>query len=198
LIPAVAAILSSDNADRVDRDMIEIVPETPARGPAIESLLDDAFGPGRRGKAVYRLRDGVAPVDSLCRVALVDGTLRAVIRYWPAALRTAEGLTMPILVLGPIAVDAAWQGKGVGRALVEHTLERAAGLGYRLVVLVGDPGYYARYGFTRSDAEGLFLPGEADQGRLLAREIVPGAAAGATGTIVSIAGGETVDRGEGG
>lgn len=52
------------------------------------------------------------------------------------------------LVLGPLSVHPDHQGRGVGSALVHTVLGAADALGEPLVVLVGDPRYYSRFGFV--------------------------------------------------
>ena len=165
--------------------MIRITDERPRHAKDIERLLDTVFGADRRSKAVYALREGVAPIAELCRVALIDGELHGSIRYWPArAVRAGRGRHADMLLLGPLAVDPVFQGAGIGRALVEHSLALAGRRGHRAAVLVGDPAYYGQFGFERSGARGLRLPGETDQERVLLREIVRGAAAECAGTLV--------------
>lgn len=165
--------------------MIRVTAERPRHAGDVERLLDAVFGADRRSKAVYALRAGVAPIDELCHVALIDGELHGSIRYWPArAARAGRGGHADLLLLGPLAVDPVFQGAGIGRALVEHSLALAGRRGHRAAVLVGDPAYYGRFGFGRSGARGLRLPGETDQERVLLREIVRGAASECAGTLV--------------
>ena len=165
--------------------MIRITVERPQCAGDIEHLLDTVFGADRRSKAVYALREGIAPIAELCHVASIDGELHGSIRYWPArAIRVGRGRHVDLLLLGPLAVDPVFQGAGIGRALVEHSLALAGRRGHRAAVLVGDPAYYGRFGFERSGARGLRLPGETDRERVLLREIVRGAAAECAGTLV--------------
>ena len=165
--------------------MIQITAEQPRYTEDIEYLLDTVFGADRRSKAIYALREGIAPIDDLCHVALIDGELHGSIRYWPArAVHAGRGRHADLLLLGPLAVDPVFQGAGIGRALVEHSLVLAGRRGHRAAVLVGDPAYYGRFGFERSGARDLRLPGETDQERVLLREIVRGAAAECAGTLV--------------
>jgi putative acetyltransferase len=58
------------------------------------------------------------------------------------------------LALGPIGVLPAAQGRGVGSALVRAALDRAAAAGEDAVLLLGDPRYYARFGFEPAAAYG--------------------------------------------
>ncbi|WP_431855701.1 GNAT family N-acetyltransferase [Azospirillum sp.] len=162
-----------------------ITPELPRHAAAIESLLDTAFGPDRLSKTAYRLRDGVAPIPELCLVALGhddlgNEVLKGTIRYWPVSI--GEG-KVPALLLGPIAVDPALQGSGLGSRLIRMTLNKAAAAGHRTALLVGDAPYYQRFGFTRDLTQALQFPGPVDLNRFLGLELVPGALDGASGMV---------------
>ncbi|HEX4830918.1 MAG TPA: N-acetyltransferase [Trebonia sp.] len=63
-----------------------------------------------------------------------------------------------VLGLGPLSVDPAHQGRGVGSALVHAVLGAADALGEPLVVLLGDPGYYARFGFAAARTRAIAPP----------------------------------------
>ena len=156
-----------------------IIAEQPGHAGAIEDLLDVSFGGNRASKTVYRLRAGVPPVEELCYVAVRGDAVDATIRYWPVTI--AGGL--PALLLGPIAVAEHRRSEGLGGELIEFTLERAAALGHRAVLLVGDAPYYGRFGFSRSLTLGLTLPGPVDLDRFLGLELVPGALDGAAGPV---------------
>jgi predicted N-acetyltransferase YhbS len=135
--------------------MFAIRHEVPADSVAVEALLDRCFGADRRQKTSYRFRDGMPPLRDLCFVAEDEtGGLVGAIRYWPILLSGQSAL-----LLGPLAIAPDRQGRGIGRALVFHSLEIAAAAGHRLVFLVGDPAYYARFGFAVAPA-GLVMPGE--------------------------------------
>ncbi len=135
--------------------MFAIRHEEPADLAAVESLLDDCFGADRQRKVSYRYRDGVPPLRELCFVAADEtGRLVGAIRYWPVRLGRR-----PALLLGPLAIAPDRQGRGIGRALVFHSLELAAAAGHRLVFLVGDPAYYARFGFAVAPP-GIVMPDE--------------------------------------
>ena len=87
------------------------------------------------------------------------------------------------MLLGPLAVDDAWRGLGIGAALMRRATEAAQRLGHKAVLLVGDAPYYGRFGFTAEKTGGLWMPGPYERDRLLARELVPGALDGARGLI---------------
>src|SRR6201996_6926765 len=91
-------------------------PETPADAAAVTALNAAAFGPGRFAKSAYRLREGVAPVPELSFVAIEDtgpgDVLRGSVRFWPIRVGGHEAL-----LLGPLAVETAQRGRGIGIAL---------------------------------------------------------------------------------
>ncbi|MBI1208878.1 MAG: GNAT family N-acetyltransferase [Azospirillum sp.] len=156
-----------------------IVDEQPGHAGAIETLLDTAFGPERNGKTVYRLRQSVAPAAGLSLIALEGSTLAGTIRYWPILLAGS----VPALLLGPIAVASDLRCRGVGARLIGRSLNRAAALGHRAVILVGDAPYYEPFGFSRQTTLGLTLPGPVDYNRLLGLDLVPGTLDGLNGPI---------------
>lgn len=158
--------------------------EEPRHDAAIEALLDRSFGPDRFKKTAYKLREGVAPIPELGFVAiehdeLGNEILEGTIRYWPVTI----GGTVPALLLGPIAVSDRLQGGGLGSKLIRMSLNKAAALGHRAVILVGDAPYYARFGFTRDLTLDMTLPGPVDLNRFLGLELVSGALAGASGMV---------------
>ncbi|HWS33730.1 MAG TPA: N-acetyltransferase, partial [Actinoplanes sp.] len=64
----------------------------------------------------------------------------------------------PALGLGPLSVHPGNQRRGVGSALVHAVLGAADALGEPMVVLLGDPGYYARFGFRPAVGHGIDPP----------------------------------------
>jgi predicted N-acetyltransferase YhbS len=162
--------------------MYTITTERAEDGPAIEDLLDDAFGPFRDSKISYRYRTGVAPVAGLNLVARddADGVI-GTIRYWPVLVGHAarEGL-----LLGPLAIATDCQGKGVGAALIRRSLDMAAWARHERVLLVGDYAYYRRFGFSPAAPHGIVMPGE-NPARLLVLALTRDGLAGAAGPVRS-------------
>jgi putative acetyltransferase len=67
-----------------------------------------------------------------------------------------DGADMGWVGLGPVSVRPDQQGRGIGTRLVEAGLAAVRNLGKRGCVLVGEPGFYGRFGFR--PAPGLVLP----------------------------------------
>jgi len=144
-----------------------------------EALLDRAFGEARFAKAAERLREGRMAADGLSFVATDKNRVVGTVRLW----HVSAGPARPALLLGPLAVDDARRGLGIGAALMARATEAAQRLGHKAVLLVGDAAYYTRFGFSAEKTGALWMPGPYERERLLARELVPGALHGARGLI---------------
>ncbi len=160
--------------------MIAFATETQADVPAREALLDRAFGPSRFLKSSERIREGRRPADGLSLVAHADGRLVGTVRLWHVAAGRTGG---EALLLGPLAVAEDMRSEGVGGALMRLAIGRAADLGHRAIILVGDEPYYRRFGFSSLRTAGLAMPGPFERHRLLALELQPAALLGAEGVI---------------
>lgn len=134
--------------------------ENPGDIPAIREVIAAAFKP-----MPYSRQTEVAIYDALrtagaMTVALVAEEEGAVVGHIVLSHVTIGGAFGDWLGAGPVAVRPDRQGRGIGRALVEAALERARRLGAPGCVLVGDPAYYGRFGFTAR--EGLTHEGVPD------------------------------------
>jgi predicted N-acetyltransferase YhbS len=157
-------------------------PELPEDAPAIEALLDGAFGLARRTKTSYRLREGSAPEPGLSRVVREEGLgVVGAISFWPLAVSAAHAKA---LLLGPLAVHPQRQNRGLGMLLMREGLDQAKARGHTRVLLVGDEPYYARVGFRRVDNPALLLPGPVNRARFLCLELVPGAMKDVSGLVL--------------
>ncbi len=156
---------------------MELREENPSDWWEVEALYDLCFAPGREALSSYRLREGVAPVASLCMVLRDQDSLAAAVRYWPVRVAGQR-----VLLLGPIAVHPTRQGEGLGGHLIAESLRRARALGWARVLLVGDAPYYERFGFRR--LQGVRMPPPTNPDRVLGFELTPGAWEGITGDVV--------------
>ena len=161
--------------------MSETIPDTATLIPLdnvdpalVEALLDRAFEPERHTRTAYKVRQGTEWLPGLSFAALDSAEmLVGSIQCWPVALTDADGRAHPLIMVGPVAVLPELQGQGFGKALVSASL---AGIDSRAPlpqVLIGDPEYYDRWGFTSEHTGGWSLPGPFEQHRLLVRSENP-------------------------
>jgi predicted N-acetyltransferase YhbS len=154
--------------------VIAMAPLARIDSQAVEALLDRAFGTDRHARTAYRVRRGTAPVPELSFAAtLEDGSLAGAIQCWPVALECDSGESVPMVMVGPVAVEPSLQQGGIGRALMDHMLAAVASApvpGADALMLIGDPEYYGRFfGFVADKTGGWRLPGPFEARRLLAR-----------------------------
>jgi putative acetyltransferase len=124
----------------------------PADHPAIERVLQAAFGRADEGGLVSRLRANEDVVFEL--VAEEAGEVVGHIlfsRLWADRRELYAGLA-------PLAVLPARQKSGVGSALVKASLENAREFGCHGVLVLGDPAYYGRFGFSAETAREVGAP----------------------------------------
>jgi putative acetyltransferase len=91
---------------------------------------------------------------------------------------TADG-SLPAAALAPLAV--AISDFRVGGRLIRHGLEWLRGRDEHVVIVLGHPEYYARFGFSSDRARTLESPFPADA--LMALELLPGALDGVCGRV---------------
>ena len=133
---------------------------------SISVLHAKIFGPGRFARTAYRVREGSNrphDVTPFCRIATLHNILIASITFTEIQI----GGTPGALLLGPVAVDPEFIGKGIGRTLITQGLEAARAAGRSSVLLVGDEPYYSRFGFKSLEPGRISLPGPVDPKRLL-------------------------------
>ncbi|MFJ1705219.1 GNAT family N-acetyltransferase [Kitasatospora sp. NPDC088346] len=135
---------------------IRIRVEIPADAPATRRVHMAAFPGPEEADLVDALRRDGAWVPDLSVVAVDERDL-IVGHVLLTRLRVGDGQG---LSLAPVAVAPEWQRKGVGTALVRAALEAATTAGERLVVVLGDPGYYGRFGFEPASRHRISGPFE--------------------------------------
>lgn len=157
--------------------MLTLTEEHPQDWWEVEALFDLCFAPGRTALSSYRLRDDVAPLGALARIARDEtGAMAGAIRFWPIRVDT-----VPALLLGPVAVHPTHQGEGLGAMLIQGGLDAARNRGWARVMLVGDAPYYGRFGFTKLDD--VEMPPPTNPDRVLGYDLVPGAWDGIAGKV---------------
>lgn len=135
---------------------ITLRPERPDDHEVIDRVVGAAFlaelGSTSEVGLVRALRDRGELVPELTLVAVAGDAVVGHIAFSPV---TIDGAPSRGLGLAPVAVDPAWQGRGVGSALVEAGLRGAVARGDELVVLLGHADYYPRFGFVPAAPLGL-------------------------------------------
>jgi putative acetyltransferase len=129
---------------------VQVRPTTEDDRADVLGTVGEAFSSGDGGR-----REEVGIVDSVWSldasivacdlVAIVD---KEIVGHVLASIGRLDGRAVP--GIAPLAVRPDWQGQGIGTALMTELIHQLRQKGFPLVVLLGDPGYYGRFGFQPS------------------------------------------------
>lgn len=129
----------------------------------VENLTREAFWdlyrPGCSEHLVlHKLRDAKSFINELDYVVIEDKKIIANIIYTKMYNENGEMIN-DVIAFGPISVDPKYQGRGIGKKLIEVSLERAKELGYKAVLITGNDKFYKPLGFEAAYKYGITLPG---------------------------------------
>jgi putative acetyltransferase len=133
--------------------------ERPADADAIRAVLAAAFPTGAEADLVERIRAAGALRPDLSLVAELEGAVVGHILLSPVTLETGGGPEQ-VLELAPLAVVPERQRQGIGSALVIAGLDAAEVRDEPLVLVLGHPWFYPRFGFRPASAFGIRAPGD--------------------------------------
>ncbi|MDJ0520685.1 MAG: N-acetyltransferase [Planctomycetota bacterium] len=151
--------------------------EQPGDAGGIDEMLRRAFDGDNAANLVRILREegGYDPALSFVACESDDhGRIVGHVLFSPVAIVHGDAPS-PAMALGPLGVMPDRQREGIGRALVNAGLDACRTRGLAIVLVLGDPGYYARFGFTPADEARIEAPhpGWGESYQVL--ELLPGA-----------------------
>jgi len=164
---------------------VHIRPENASDRANVERIHRDAFGRDREARLVHELRVTAAYLRELSLIVEADGVPagHAMLTRIEIQRRGRPAEPTAAVALAPVAVDPAYQRRGLGASLVNGTLERARAMGHRIVVALGPPEFYSALGFLPLGRYGVSPPFEVFGAAWMARELAPGALAFVSGSL---------------
>jgi len=100
---------------------------------------------------VHKIRKVPAFVKELDFIAYEKDRIVGNIIYSRAKVVNEENKDFEVLCMGPFAVLPSDQKKGIGSLLLKHSIEEARQLGYKAIIIFGNPDYYQRFGFRNAE-----------------------------------------------
>lgn len=170
------------NGDYAVDQRLTVRPERTGDHAAIDAVNLAAFGQENEGRLVRELRSGERFDPDLSLVAERAGAVVGHILFSPVVIANPAG-EIAALALAPMAVVPALQGQGIGSEMVRHGLEACRRGGHRIVIVVGHPAYYPRFGFEPARARGLDAPFPVPDDAFLVLGLSPGALDGVGGVV---------------
>jgi putative acetyltransferase len=147
-----------------------IRPERPEDHEAVARLVEQAFGQPDEARLVAALRNSPAFLPELSLVALDAGRVVGHVLF-PRVEVKSPLASHPALALAPLAVLPAFQNRGIGSSLVRRGLADARERGHGVVIVLGHPGYYPRFGFVPAEPLGIRPPFAVRPGTFMALEL---------------------------
>lgn len=138
----------------------------PAEHSAIRSVIEAAFGRPDEADLVDALR-----ADDVVLTSLVAEIERRIVGHILFSRVWID--TVPAVALAPVAVFPEHQRQGIGAALISHGLDSVRIRGERIMLVLGHPEYYERFGFAAQTARHLESPFPPEA--FMAMELNPGA-----------------------
>ena len=161
---------------------VVVRPELPRDRAAVRDILVRAFPSDAEARLVEVLRGRTDPQVSLVATDPSDQAIGYIL-FTPVEIRGgSDGESA--MGLAPMAVLPERQRAGIGTALVEEGLAACAALGARVVVVLGHPDYYPRFGFLPADDFGLYYARPGPNPAFMVCELQRGALHGRSGEVV--------------
>jgi putative acetyltransferase len=169
-------------------DPVLVRVELPEDAPAIRRIHEAAFGGAAEAAIVDVLRAVGAVILSMVAVSSpagcdeAEGSPVAHALFSPVTIGAGDAAAAAV-GMGPVAVLPGWQGQGIGTMLVETSLEILRMARLSAVVVVGHPGFYARFGFLPAKRWGLTLGMDVPEEAFMVLELLTGSLAGTEGEV---------------
>jgi len=160
--------------------MLTIRPETPEDIDSVRYVNEQAFGQENESKLIEKLRNRGVLMISL--VAIQDGEIVGHIAFSPVAIESRLS-SFEAIALAPMAVLPRYQRKGIGSEMVRVGLEECRRLGHEIIVVLGHPDYYPRFGFVLAKPKGIDCEFEVPEEAWMILELREGALAGRRGIV---------------
>ncbi len=132
---------------------------------------------------VQTLRKHPDFMPELSFVIELDGQLAGSIFYTRAKVIREDGGEVAVVSFGPVSIDPRFHRKGLGRALISHSIQAAKEAGHRAIVIGGFRYHYEPYGFVGAKKYGIAMPDGKYYTGIMALPLFDGALCDAQGRV---------------
>ncbi|MBT8229161.1 MAG: N-acetyltransferase [Bacteroidia bacterium] len=150
---------------------------------AVSDVLVRAFEQEDESRLVKLLRQSDSFIPELTMVAEVNQNIVGSIVYSKIRIINDEGNAFQSIALAPMAVDPAFQKKGIGSILVKSTIAKAKELGYESIIVLGHAAYYPKFGFTEARPYCIKAPFDVPSEAFMVLELKEGILQDIEGTV---------------
>lgn len=166
--------------------MISIRPEKPENIAEIRKVVIAAFGGTAEAQLIENIRASSNFIPKLSLVAVENREILGHILFSPIVIVTETKPTnqeISALALAPLAVIPARQKQGIGSELVKLGLTKCRDLNHNIIVVLGHPEYYPRFGFEIAKKFGIVAPFPVPDEAFMLLELKPSVLMGISGRV---------------
>ncbi|MCL1467778.1 GNAT family N-acetyltransferase [Argonema galeatum] len=162
--------------------MLTFSSETEDDIATIREVVTAAFGQTNEAQLVEAIRNSPNFIPELSIVAKEDGNVVGHILFSPITIEAQEQIS-GAGALAPLAVTPARQRQAIGTQLVQVGLSKCRNLGHSIVVVLGHPQYYRRFGFQTASKFGMQAPFPVPDEAFMVFELMPDALKNVSGIV---------------
>jgi predicted N-acetyltransferase YhbS len=99
---------------------------------------------------LHQIRESSSYIEELDHIAIYEGEIIGHVISSIARVIDVQNKQHDVLCVGPVSVDPSFQNKGTGTKLINHSISEAKIMGFKGMILFGNPDYYRRFGFRNA------------------------------------------------
>lgn len=162
--------------------------ELPGDYKKVEDVTREAFWnlyyPGcNEHFIIHKMRNHPDFIPELSFVIELDEEIVGSIFYTKSKVTAEDGTEYPTITFGPVSILPKYHRKGLGRALISHSIEAAKKLGFKAILIGGYPYHYAIYGFKGTKTYNITMPDGRFYKGIMALPLFEGALDNVAGTL---------------
>lgn len=162
---------------------MKIRPELDKDFKEIRSITQRAFNNEEEPDLIEAIRESEYYINDLSLVAEKAGKVVGYIMF--SRIRVVgDNDGTDVLSLAPMAIDPDMQNRGIGTELLKNGIKKCRLLGYRIIIVIGHPEYYPRFGFVPARDVGFEVPFDVPDEAFMVAGLVDGALEGTGGMVV--------------
>lgn len=162
--------------------MISIISETEEDIAAIREVVTAGFGRTNEADLVEVIRNSPNFIPELSLVAKENGEVLGHILFSPVVIET-QGGDVQAMALAPLCVTPTHQRQGIGAQLVQAGLTKCRELNHNIIIVLGEPHYYQRFGFQTASKFGIQAPFTVPDEAFMVLELKPSALNNISGIV---------------
>lgn len=151
--------------------------------PEIKVTNDLAFGQENESILIEKIRESDNYIQGLSLVAAEEDIIVGHLLFSKIFIEDGKKY-YNALALAPVSIRPDFQNRGIGTRLIKYGLKECKRFGYKIVIVLGYPKYYQRFGFTNAKKKGIFPPFEVPNDVFMVLELEKGATDGVKGMVM--------------